>query len=286
MILCDQSQHEKPITYANLELQMKRILSSEENQPIALLSSSRPLEPNQMFQIIPPRFKGTRRALIVAIRYCGLTHEVPGAWNAASSFVRYLKDVRGFQDEAMTILMDDGMHSKPTRVNMLDAFSKFSHQCQPGNAIVFYFVGNGGLIHKENESTASLRPTDFMDPGSGGAIEDDLVFRTLLAPFAKGAHVTAITDCPGTVFGLPFTFLSNLQGDTGVDSRLASFPHMDIVREHQNHKTSIQERGRTIGRSIRHERSLSLSPKRESQASPSPTYVQAPSEFLPKKAAS
>jgi hypothetical protein len=37
--------------------------------------------------------------------------------------IEYIKDVHGFEDENITILMDDGEHTEPTYENIVDAFS-------------------------------------------------------------------------------------------------------------------------------------------------------------------
>lgn len=55
--------------------------------------------------------------------------------------IAYLKDVHGFQDENITILMDDGNHTSPTRRNILQAYRTLVSKCQPGDAVFCHYVG-------------------------------------------------------------------------------------------------------------------------------------------------
>ena len=44
--------------------------------------------------------------------------------------IEYIKDVHGFEDENITILMDDGIHTEPTYDNIMNAFRQLAASCE------------------------------------------------------------------------------------------------------------------------------------------------------------
>ena len=53
----------------------------------------------------------------------------------------YIKQVHGFQEENITMLMDDGVHTEPTKENILKAFSDLVRQSKPGDAAFCHYAG-------------------------------------------------------------------------------------------------------------------------------------------------
>lgn len=49
--------------------------------------------------------------------------------------------VHGFQEENITVLMDDGKHTSPIRKNMLAAYQKLVNEAQPGDAVFCHYSG-------------------------------------------------------------------------------------------------------------------------------------------------
>ena len=60
--------------------------------------------------------------------------------------IEYLQDVHGFQDENITLMLDDGKHAKPTRKNITDAFKNVAKVSEPGDVVFCHFSGHGGKI--------------------------------------------------------------------------------------------------------------------------------------------
>ena len=58
----------------------------------------------------------------------------------------YLMDVHGFQDENMTMLLDDKIHTKPTRRNITGAFKQIVKDSEPGDVVFIHFSGHGGKV--------------------------------------------------------------------------------------------------------------------------------------------
>ena len=53
----------------------------------------------------------------------------------------YIKEVHGFQEENITMIMDDGIHAEPTKENIMNAFSDLVQQCEAGDAVFFHYAG-------------------------------------------------------------------------------------------------------------------------------------------------
>ena len=60
--------------------------------------------------------------------------------------ISYIKKVHGFEDHNITILMDDGIHTMPTKANILQAYKNLVDSCHPGDAVFCMFAGHGGKV--------------------------------------------------------------------------------------------------------------------------------------------
>jgi hypothetical protein len=54
----------------------------------------------------------------------GQQGELSGCHNDVVNMKEYIKDIHGFEESHITILMDDGKHTEPTRDNILAAYRK------------------------------------------------------------------------------------------------------------------------------------------------------------------
>jgi hypothetical protein len=151
------SNSNEDISFAKIVTEMRKTLASRGYQQIPQLSSSRPMRVTTPFQLVPNKLSGTRRALVVGVRYKGKPWELPGTHNDCYNMMKYLKVFHGFTDEDCTILMDDDKHVVPTRVNMLRAFRKFAFECKPGDAVYFHFAGHGGTVPDESGDEDALK---------------------------------------------------------------------------------------------------------------------------------
>jgi metacaspase-1 len=109
--------------------------------------------------------------------------------------IEYLKDVHGFQDEHMTILMDDGTHIPPTRENILNAYRQMSAAAKPGDALFCHYSGHGGKLRDKSGDEKdgydeTLVPLDY---NTAGQIVDDDVFSALVGPLKSGVVLTVRT---------------------------------------------------------------------------------------------
>ena len=53
----------------------------------------------------------------------------------------YIMKCHGFQDNNITVLMDDGKHTNPTRANILAAYKKMVSETGPGDAVFCHYSG-------------------------------------------------------------------------------------------------------------------------------------------------
>lgn len=127
--------------------------------------------------------------------------------------MEYIKDVHGFRDEDIIVLMDDGKHTSPTRANIMAAYEKVVAAAQPGDAVFCHYSGHGGKVRDDSGDEKdgydeTLIPVDYT---SAGQIRDDDLFKTLIGPLKAGVTLTSIMDCchSGTVLDLPYVFVAD-----------------------------------------------------------------------------
>ena len=122
----------------------------------------------------------------------------------------YLQEQEGFGERDMTILMDDGKHTSPTKKNILDAFQRVTEQSKSGDVVFVHYSGHGGRIQDQGRDEVdgydeTLIPLDFE---KSGQIRDDDVLRVLVSPMAAGVTLTCLMDSchSGTVLDLPYCY--------------------------------------------------------------------------------
>ena len=53
----------------------------------------------------------------------------------------YIQEVHGFEKDNITILMDDGVHTEPTKENILAAYEKLVSESEDGDVVFCHFSG-------------------------------------------------------------------------------------------------------------------------------------------------
>jgi metacaspase-1 len=146
----DHKTPETALSFQEVLLQMRGILKESRFDQVPQLSSSRSMDIKKPFTVVPDNFSGTRRAVVIAINYVGQQGELRGCQNDANNMIEYIKDVHGFQDENIAILMDDGKHTSPTYDNILAAYKKLVSECKAGDAVFLHYSGHGGKLRDED----------------------------------------------------------------------------------------------------------------------------------------
>jgi hypothetical protein len=113
---------------------------------------------------------------------------------------KYIMAVHGFEEENITVLMDDGEHELPTKDNIMSAYRKVVAESEAGDAIFLHYSGHGTKLRDEDGDEddgydEALVPLDFQE--GGGMIRDDDLYDTLIEPLAQGVHVVSLVSCGG-----------------------------------------------------------------------------------------
>ena len=58
---------------------------------------------------------------------------------------KYIMDVHGFEEDNITVLMDDGKHQEPTKANMIAAYKKLVEDSKAGDAVFLHYSGTEKL---------------------------------------------------------------------------------------------------------------------------------------------
>jgi hypothetical protein len=135
--------------------------------------------------------------LFSGINYVGQQGELSGCHNDVGNMKDYIKDIHGFEESNITILMDDGKSTNPTRDNILKAYRDLVSASKAGDAVFIHYSGHGGKLRDDDGDEKdgfdeTLVPVDY---GSAGQIRDDDIFTTLVGPMAAGVTMTCLFDC-------------------------------------------------------------------------------------------
>ena len=147
----------------------------------------------------------------------------------------YIKKCHGFEEDNITILMDDGDHTEPTSANIMSAFRTLVSKAEPGDACFLHYSGHGCSIRDDEREEAdgmdeALCPIDFQ---KAGVLRDDDVFETLVAPLARDVLLTCVMDCchSGTILDLPYSFLADgEQQEMQIDPEFDFGPYVEMVQ--------------------------------------------------------
>jgi len=123
---------------------MRRMLQEKKFYQTLQLSSSRPIDSETVLQVVPKGTK-TKRALLIGIRYSG-SLQLRSSHADCLRVRDMLISVHQFPEENITILMDDNIHTDPTKRNIENGFLHLARESQPGDINFISFSGHGGRI--------------------------------------------------------------------------------------------------------------------------------------------
>lgn len=107
-------------------------------------------------------------------------------------------DVHGFEEDNITVLMDDGEHLSPTKENILNAYKKIIAETEATDAVFLHYSGHGTKLRDDDHGEEAdgydeaLVPLDFND--GAGMIRDDDLYDILVKPLAQGAHMVSLVS--------------------------------------------------------------------------------------------
>lgn len=202
------------LSWLRLLCLMRQHLRSRGYDNIPQLSSSRLMDVNTPCLFDNPRHVfGVKRAVLIGINYRGQIGELSGCHDDVRNMKLYLENAHLYKPEDVTILMDDGHHTHPTKSNIMNAYRELVRKTNPGDTVFCHYSGHGGQFKDKNGDEAdgfneTLIPVDFH---RSGHIQDSELLLELIKPMPSGALVTCLMDCchSGTVMDLPYRFTAD-----------------------------------------------------------------------------
>jgi metacaspase-1 len=186
------------MTFKETLMAVRDQLQEKGYEQIPQLSSSRPTDVHSTFTIVPDDFSGKRRAVMIGINYIGDDPgELSGCHNDVHNMKNYIMDCHGFEEDDITLLLDDGENINPTAANIIAAFRQLASDAEPGDAIFVHYSGHGCSINDDEQEESdgkdeALCPVDYAE---AGVLRDDDVFAMLVAPLPQGCTMTCVMDC-------------------------------------------------------------------------------------------
>ena len=126
------------------------------------LSGSRKIDLSAPFRVSGGN--GTNRAVLIGINYVGQQGQLSGCHNNVGNIKKYLVNAKGFQEQNIQVLMDDGKHTNPTRANITNALQQMVQQSQSGDSVFFHYSGTVSVAcgcNFNNFLTAECRKAFF-----------------------------------------------------------------------------------------------------------------------------
>mmetsp|Transcript_6604 Transcript_6604/g.14261 ORF Transcript_6604/g.14261 Transcript_6604/m.14261 type:complete len:207 (-) Transcript_6604:395-1015(-) len=150
-ILYDKKKKCDDISWTELLRRMRKELRRGRYSQIPQISSSRPFDHANRFNFADVGPGGTKRAIMIGINYVGQGEQVElsGCQNDVLNIKEYIMNVHGFEESNILVLMDDGRHIKPTKKNILKAYSDIVANSQAGDCVYSHFSGEYDVIFND-----------------------------------------------------------------------------------------------------------------------------------------
>lgn len=215
VLYAEQRAPTNDLTWVEALGAMRQNLKSQRYEQIPQLTSSRKIDVNHAVSFTNPNGgnSGTKRAVLIGINYIGQEGQLSGCHNDVGNIKSYLMAVHGFPESNITVLMDDGKHTNPTRANIMKAYQDLAHSSKAGDSCFCHYSGHGGKLKddtgdEEDGYDETLVPVDY---ATAGQIRDDDLFKALVSQIPKGVLLMCLMDCchSGTVLDLPYKYVAD-----------------------------------------------------------------------------
>ena len=153
-----------------------------------------------------------KRAVLVSCSYGG---KLPGS-DAALGEMHTLLHAWGFPAENIKVLTEQQSNALPTKQNILNFMNWLVQGCEPGDDLVFCFVGLGAKTgDSDNMPLGSPEGISPLDYHLTGVITSAEMSNTLFPPLVTGASLFCIFDGAYTCSPFPLPYCLRLEGDGG-----------------------------------------------------------------------
>jgi metacaspase-1 len=192
------------MTFTELMDQLRHDLKKGGHDQVPQLSSTYPIvdEP-----LLPAVVKGEKRALLIGINYVGQTGELLGCHTDIRNVKKFLVE-NGFFEGRIRVLLDDGIHNKPTKRNIENEFFKLCQLSKNGDFVWVHYAGHGRSSRDLNNDELdhydeTIVPVDYR---AAGEISDDDINKKLVVPMPDGVTSVVVADScnSGTILDLPY----------------------------------------------------------------------------------
>lgn len=173
----------------------------------------------------PPIVRTTpkKTAVLIGINYIGTPNQLNGCINDTVVMSNILKTSHGYSGSNISF-MTDNTFVKPTRANILNAFTNLLKNSISGDRLFFFYSGHG----TQKANNANLNPNDKIDeciyPLDKNIITDVTFKQIIDANMKQGVNLTAVFDScfSGTIMNLKYNYLdSDNNGSLTVDTYAA-----------------------------------------------------------------
>lgn len=147
----DEEDTGKDLTFRETLEQVRVKLQGKGFEQIPQLSSSRPENLEEKFCLVQEGFSGKRRAVMIGINYIGDDPgELRGCHYDVHNMKKYIMACHGFEEDDITLLLDDGENIEPNAENIMGAFRKLASEAEPGDALFVHYSGHGCSIRDDD----------------------------------------------------------------------------------------------------------------------------------------
>jgi hypothetical protein len=226
----------KPITFQQVLLDLRKSLQNAGLDQIPQLTSSRPLDVQDTPFTLVGNPSGVRRAVLVGINYRGQSGELSGCHNDIFNVKQYIMNVHGYREQNILILVDDGRHHYPNRANIVNALLNVVASSQSGDSVYFHYSGHGGLLNADwnvfktnnKDYDETLYP---LDHSRSGHIRDFSLFKHFVQPMRAGVTVTCVIDAchSGAVLELPYSYQPTDGGTIRMQRNMTSLSNLAFL---------------------------------------------------------
>ena len=91
VLYADNKKPDNDLSFQEVLMAMRGVLSQGSYEQIPQLTSSRPLDMQHPFGLVPDNFSGTKRALMIGINYTGQQGQLSGCHNDVGNMMEYIK---------------------------------------------------------------------------------------------------------------------------------------------------------------------------------------------------
>ena len=196
----------------NKSVQIGKLMTAYNNQMLALankLDSDIQAVQNLVAPIVAPFTN--KKALMIGINYVGTQYQLIGCINDVTAMSAKLTTDYGFTD--ITSLTDETL-VKPTKANILSAFTNLLANAQSGDLLFVLYSGHGSYILDTNGDETNGRDEMIIGSDLLGILDDEL--KSIIETNMKsGVTMFAMFDScfSGTVLDLRYQYFDSLNYD-------------------------------------------------------------------------